>query len=185
MEIVSACEEAEEMIFTNAQKASEQGRDLKNKELTSVLHDQLRAMDNFDINYLEPGLPSVSELAQTHKFSIGKLLKKTSIKHTASTSEDERNFLISPTALSQSKQCYRNNSKLYASKSFYLSRVIVPLSVKRTSSMPVSPALVLSQNIEAAYQKQRTDHSPLVFTKDIQSSRSCIANVFDVYAYTQ
>lgn len=131
------------------QEESEQKRKLCHKGITSILHDQPGSVENCDNRSLNSDPLSIPGSSQINIFSTGGHVTQPSVRHIAPDSVEEISVLISPDAMSQSTLYNGRNHKLHASKSFYLARVIVPLPVKRTSSMPVSPIVLLSPTSES------------------------------------
>lgn len=132
-----------------AQEESEQKRNLCHKGITSILHDQPGSVENCDNRSLNSDPLSTPGSSQINRFSTGGHVTQPSVRHIAPDSEEEISVLISPDAMSQSTLYNGSNHRLHVSKSFYIARVIVPLPVKRTSSMPVSPIVLLSPTSES------------------------------------
>jgi len=132
-----------------AREESEQNRYSSHKGITSILHDQLGSMEICDNRSLNSDPLPTQGSSQMNKFSSEGHVTQPSFRHMAPDSEEERSVLINPDALSKSTLYNGSNHKLHASKSFYVARVIVPLSMKRTSSMPVSPIVLLSPTSES------------------------------------
>lgn len=133
-----------------AQEESEKSRYLCHKGITSILHDQPGSTENFEnISLNSDPLPEPGS-SQMNKFSTEGHVTQPSFSHMAPDSEEERSALISIEALSKSTLYNGSSHKLHASRSFYLARVIVPLPMKRTSSMPVSPIVLLSPTSQAS-----------------------------------
>lgn len=97
-----------------------------------------RSMDDSNPSVLKVNLPPTP--GSTTKTKIRSLIPWPSFKNKASTSEGEKTVLLTPVASSKSSPPYGGDRTTRTQRSFSLTKVFVPLSAKRTSSLPVSPA---------------------------------------------
>eukprot|EP01018_Ginkgo_biloba_P031176 Gb_27920 [translate_table: standard] len=133
---------------TSTLKACEQSGNLRTEDKTSVPHVKKpnlslqippRSMDNSYSSSMRVNLPPTPVSTKANKPSFRGLIPRPSFKNRASTSEGEKTVLLTPSALSKPVPPQGGDHKPSSSRSFSLTRVFVPLSAKRTSSLPVTP----------------------------------------------
>jgi len=138
-------------------QALQQSEDLRIEEKASIQHIikrpnllveiPSRNMDDSNPSVLKVNLPPTP--GSTTKTKLRALIPRPSLKNKASTSEGEKTILLTPTASSKSSSPYRDQT-IHTQRSFSLTKVFVPLSAKRTSSLPVSPITDLCLSASAS-----------------------------------
>lgn len=132
--------------MASTEKALQQSEDLSTEEKMSISHIAKRpnliveipsrSLDDSIPSGLKVNLPPTPGSTKRTKRA---LIPRPSFKNRASTSEGEKTVLLTPMASSESPPPYEGDRISRTQRSFSLTKMFVPLSAKRTSSMPVSP----------------------------------------------
>ncbi|KAH9288301.1 hypothetical protein KI387_032418 [Taxus chinensis] len=141
--------------FTSSQKALQQSGDLETEESTSVRHSvkrpnisvqiPSRSMDDSIVGSVKVNLPTPPGSSKANKSSIRALIPRPSFKNRAPLPESEKAVLLTSLASSKSPPSHGGEQTPCAPRSFSLTRVLAPMSAKRTSSLPVTPIADLCQ----------------------------------------
>lgn len=131
--------------MASTEKQSEDSRTEENESISRtarrpnlLVEIPSRSMDDSNPSVLKVNLPPTP--GSTTKTKIRSLIPRPSFKNKASTAEGEKTVLLTPVASSKSSPPYGGDRTTHTQRSFSLTKVFVPLSAKRTSSLPVSPA---------------------------------------------
>lgn len=95
-----------------------------------------RAPDCSDSSSTSKNYPATPGSNKGYKFYSKRLLPRSSFKMKNSSSETPQNELLTPNSTQS-----QNENKISPPVSFFWTHVVMPLSAKRTSSMPVTPML--------------------------------------------
>jgi hypothetical protein len=133
--------------MASTEKALQQSEDSRTEEKASISHIAKRpnllveipsrSLDDSNLSVLKVNLPPTP--GSTTKAKLRALIPRPSFKNKASTSEGEKTVLLTPMASLKSSPPYGGDRITRPQRSFSLTKIFVPLSAKRTSSLPGSP----------------------------------------------